>query len=87
MRSFFARVAGRAVERPTQVVAGAVLLTLIGAVAALRLAPDASVSSLVDRGSVTYAATQDFHRQFGDDPVVVMVRDPNRGISRMVSVS
>jgi uncharacterized protein len=75
VRSFFARVAGRAVERPTQVVAGAVLLTLIGAVAALRLAPDASVSSLVDRGSATYAATQDFHRQFGDDPVVVMVRD------------
>src|SRR5881398_2386422 len=74
VRSFFGRVAGRAVERPTQVVAGAVLLTLIGVVAALRLAPDASVSSLVDRGSATYAATQDFHRQFGDDPVVIMVR-------------
>ncbi len=75
MKGFFARVAGRAVERPTQVVVAAILLTLIGAVAALRLAPDASVGSLVDRDSQTYAATQEFHNQFGDDPVVVMVRD------------
>ena len=74
MRSFFARLAASAVERPTQVVVLAVLLTLIGAIAALRLAPEASVSSLVDRGSATYAATQDLHRQFGDDPVVIMVR-------------
>ena len=75
VRSLFARVAGRAVERPTQVVVVAVLLTLIGAIASLRLAPDASTSSLVDRDSSTYAATQEFHQQFGDDPVVVMVRD------------
>lgn len=75
MRTFFARVAGRAVERPTQVVVGAILLTLIGAIAALRLSPDASVSSLTDRDSDTYAATQQFHQQFGDDPVVVMAQD------------
>ena len=75
MRSFFARVAGRAVERPTQVLVAAILVALIGAIAALRLAPDASVNSLVDHDSQAYAATQDFHQQFGDDPVVVMVRD------------
>src|SRR5436190_6347430 len=73
-RSFFARVAAAAVERPTQFVVAAVLLTLIGAIAALRLSPSSSVSSLVDRGSATYAATQDVHRDFGDDPVVIMVR-------------
>jgi uncharacterized protein len=74
VRSFFARLAASAVERPTQVVVAAVLLTLLGAIAALRLAPQASVGSLTDRGSGTYAATEELHRQFGDDPVVVMVR-------------
>ena len=73
-RSFFARVAASAVERPTQFVVAAVLLTLIGAIAALRLSPESSVGSLVDRGSATYAATQQVHRDFGDDPVVIMVR-------------
>ena len=75
MRERFARLAAWAVERPTQVVVAAALLTLIGAIAALRLAPDASIDSLVDRGSSTYAATQQFHRQFGDDPAVILVKD------------
>jgi uncharacterized protein len=75
VRERFARLAAWAVERPTQVVVAAVLLTLIGAIASLRLAPDASIDSLVDRESSTYAATQQFHRQFGDDPAVVLVKD------------
>jgi uncharacterized protein len=75
VRKRFARLAAWAVERPTQVVVAAVLLTLIGAIASLRLAPDASIDSLVDRGSSAYAATQQFHRQFGDDPAVVLVKD------------
>jgi uncharacterized protein len=75
VRKRFARLAAWAVERPTQVIVAGVLLTLIGAIAALRLAPDASVDSLVDRGSSTYAATQQFHRQFGDDPAVILVKD------------
>jgi len=40
MRNLLARIAGRAVERPTPVIVAAVLLTLIGAVAALRLQAD-----------------------------------------------
>ena len=43
MRNRFARLAAWAVERPTQVVVATVLLTLIGVIAALRLAPEASV--------------------------------------------
>ncbi len=69
-----ARIAGRAVERPTPVIVAAVLLALIGAVAALRLEADRSPSSLVDRGSTTYAETQDFYDQFGDEPVEVLVK-------------
>jgi len=74
MRNFLARIAGRAVERPTPVIVAAVLLTLIGAVAALRLEADRSPNSLVNRGSGTYAATQSFYDQFGGEPVEVLVK-------------
>ena len=69
-----ARIAGRAVERPTPVIVAAVLLALIGAVAALRLEADRSPSSLVDKGSTTYKQTQAFYDQFGDEPVEILVK-------------
>ena len=74
MTNLLARIAGRAVERPTPVIVAAVLLTLIGAVAALRLEADRSPSSLVNRGSETYVATQRFYDQFGDEPVEILVK-------------
>jgi uncharacterized protein len=80
MRSLLARIAGRAVERPTPVIVAAVLLTLIGAVAALRLEADRSPDNLVDRGSGTYAATQRFYDEFGDEPVEILVKGDLRGL-------
>jgi uncharacterized protein len=74
MRSLLARIAGRAVERPTPVIVAAVLLTLIGAVAALRLEASRSPDSLVNRGSGTYAATQSFYDRFGAEPVEILVK-------------
>jgi hypothetical protein len=74
MRTLMARIAGRAVERPTPVIVAAVLVALIGAIAALRLEADRSPSSLVDRGSTTYAQTQAFYDQFGDEPVEILVK-------------
>src|SRR5436190_1718330 len=74
MRNLLARIAGRAVERPTPVIVAAVLVTLIGAVAALRLEADRSPDSLVNRGSGTYAATQKFYDSFGGEPVEVLVQ-------------
>jgi predicted RND superfamily exporter protein len=74
MRDLLARIAGRAVERPTPVIFAAVLLSLIGAVAALRLEAARSPDSLVDRGSGTYADTQSFYEEFGGEPVEVLVR-------------
>src|SRR3954452_1237506 len=56
------------------VIVAAVLLALIGAIAALRLEADRSPSSLVDRGSTTYAQTQAFYDQFGDEPVEILVK-------------
>ncbi len=82
MRNLLARIAGRAVERPTPVIFVAVLLTLIGAVAALRLQADRDPDSLVDRGSDTYAATQRFYEDFGDEPVEVLVKGDLRQLLR-----
>ena len=79
MRNLLARIAGRAVERPTPVIVAAVLVALIGAVGALKLEADRSPDSLVDKGSSTYAATQDFYKQFG--------ASPSRSWSRATSAS
>ncbi len=73
-RNLLARIAGRAVERPTPVIVAAVLLALIGAIAALRLEADRSPSSLVDKGSATYRQTQAFYDRFGDEPVEILVK-------------
>jgi hydrophobe/amphiphile efflux-3 (HAE3) family protein len=70
----FARLTGWAVRRPGAIVAGAAFLCLLGVAGALTLRPDASTDTLVDRGSDSFAATEEFKRQFGDDPVVVLVR-------------
>ncbi len=74
MRELMARIAGRAVERPTPVIVAAVLLALIGAIAALRLEADRSPNSLVDKGSATYAQTRAFYDKFGDEPVEILVK-------------
>lgn len=73
MRDLLARIAGRCVERPAPVLATAALLALVGAVGALRLEADAGTDQLVDRDSPAFVATEKFKRDFGDDPVVVLV--------------
>ena len=62
------------VERPAPVIAMAVLLAIVGAIGAASLKPDGEADTLVDRGSETYAATEDFKAKFGDDAVVVLIR-------------
>jgi hypothetical protein len=74
VKDLLARIAGWAVERPAPVLAATVLVALVGAVAALRLEPEAGTDSLVGTGSETAEATEDFKQEFGDDPVVVLVR-------------
>ena len=61
-------------RRPVPVVVGTMFLCLLGAAGALRLEADAGTDTLVDRDSESFAATEDFKRQFGDDPVVILVR-------------
>jgi hydrophobe/amphiphile efflux-3 (HAE3) family protein len=74
VRERFARIAGWCVENPVPVVVGVLLLAVIGAVAALRLEPDAGTDQLVDDDSAAFRATEDFRERFGDDAVVVLVK-------------
>jgi uncharacterized protein len=74
MSNPFGSLAAWSVRHARLVIAGAVLLTLLGTVAALRLESDAATDTLVDRGSETFATTERFKEQFGDDPVVILVR-------------
>jgi uncharacterized protein len=55
-------------------VAGTVFLCVIATAGALSLGTDASTDTLVDRDSESFAATERFKQQFGDDPVVILIR-------------
>ena len=50
------------------------VLVLVGTVLALRLEPSASTDTLVDKGSPAFKATEDFRQEFGEEPVVVLVK-------------
>jgi hydrophobe/amphiphile efflux-3 (HAE3) family protein len=72
----FARIARAATRRPRLTLAIVAVLALTGAALALRLEPSVDTDTLVDRGSSTFSATEDFKRDFGDDSVVVMAQGP-----------
>ena len=55
-------------------IALAVLLAIVGVIGASALKPNGEAETLVDKGSETFTATQDFKEKFGDDAVVVLVR-------------
>ena len=61
-------------RRPIAVLAAASVLALAGAALALRLEPSASTDTLVDKGSPAFEATEDFRQEFGEEPVVVLVK-------------
>jgi hydrophobe/amphiphile efflux-3 (HAE3) family protein len=56
------------------VLAATAVLALGGAALALRLEPSAATSTLVNRGSDTFKETERFKKDFGDEPVLVLVR-------------
>ena len=70
----FARVGAWCVERPAPVIALAVLLAIVGAIGAASLKPNGEAETLVDKGSETFAATEEFKAEFGDDAVVILVQ-------------
>jgi predicted RND superfamily exporter protein len=75
---FFERVAGVAVRWPWLVIAPIVVLTGAGIFAATQLHTNAGTDTLVSKGSSEYKATQDFHQEFGDEPVIVLAKEDLR---------
>lgn len=69
------RTAAGAVRRPATVLAVVGVLAIAGAVLALGLSPSADTSTLIDRGSPTFQATESYHQRFGDDAIVILVRE------------
>ncbi|HEY4809874.1 MAG TPA: MMPL family transporter [Solirubrobacteraceae bacterium] len=67
-------LAGAAARRPRLVIAIAIVLALGGAAFALRLHPSAATSTFVSSSSPEYQATQRFYRNFGEEPIAVLVK-------------
>jgi hydrophobe/amphiphile efflux-3 (HAE3) family protein len=67
-------LAGHAARRPRLVIAVAIVLGLGAAGLALRLRPTAATSTLVSSSSSQYQATQRFYRNFGEEPIAVLVK-------------
>jgi hypothetical protein len=76
--SFFERVAAVTVRWPWLVIAPIVALTCAGIFAATQLHTSAGTDTLVSKGSSEYKATQAFHQDFGDEPVIVLVKEDLR---------
>jgi uncharacterized protein len=75
---FFERVAGVTVRWPWLVIVPIVALTGAGIFAATKLDTSAGTDTLVSKGSSEFQATQDFHEKFGDEPVIVLVKEDLR---------
>jgi hypothetical protein len=75
---FFERVAAVCVRWPWLVIVPIVALTGAGIFAATRLDTNAGTDTLVSKGSSEFKATQDFHDKFGDEPVIVLVKEDLR---------
>src|SRR3954467_2515332 len=72
----FQRLVAWVARRPAAVLGVVVVLAIAAAAfAALTLRPTAGTDTLVGRSSATYQATQRYHRSFGDDAVIVLVRE------------
>jgi len=69
------RVARVAAGRPVVTLLAVVALALGGGLLALGLQPSTTADSFASRSSDAGRATADFHRDFGDDAIVILVRE------------
>src|SRR3712207_7151677 len=76
MTGVLERLVAFAARRPVAVVAATVVLALAGGLLALRLDPSTGADTLVGSGTDSYEATQNYYERFGDDAVIVLVREP-----------
>jgi len=71
---WFGRVAAWAARHARPLVAVSAALAVAAAVAATQLPTDAGVDTLADSSSPTVEATERVHRDFGEEPIVVLVK-------------
>jgi uncharacterized protein len=69
-------VCSAAARRPILTVGIVLALAVGGGLAALRLRPSAGIDTFVSSSSTSYQATADDERHFGDDAVVILIREP-----------
>jgi hydrophobe/amphiphile efflux-3 (HAE3) family protein len=72
--SLFGRVAAWAARHARPLVAISAALAIVAAVGATQLPTDAGVDTLVDSNSATAKATQQVREDFGEEPIVVLVK-------------
>jgi hydrophobe/amphiphile efflux-3 (HAE3) family protein len=72
--NWFGRVAAWAAGHARPLLAVTVLVAVGGAIGATQIPTDAGVGTLADSGSATYEATQQVREDFGEEPVVVLVK-------------
>jgi hydrophobe/amphiphile efflux-3 (HAE3) family protein len=70
------RVTREAARRPILALTVVVVLALAGGGLALGLRPSTGIDTFVSSSSSSYQATQDWHRHFGDDSIVILAREP-----------
>jgi uncharacterized protein len=72
--TWFGRVAAWAARHARPLVALSALVAVLAAVGATQLPTDAGVDTLVDSDSATARATQQVREDFGEEPIVVLVK-------------
>jgi hydrophobe/amphiphile efflux-3 (HAE3) family protein len=70
----FERIVRAVVRRPVVPLVAVAVLAVAGTLLALRLEPSTGTDTLVSHGSDTYADTEAFKSEFGDDAIVVLVK-------------
>lgn len=73
VRNGLERIARAAAGRPVAVLLAVAALALGGGLLALTLEPSTGTETLASRSSDAFRATDDLHRRFGDDAVVVLI--------------
>jgi hydrophobe/amphiphile efflux-3 (HAE3) family protein len=72
--AWFGRVAAWAARHARPLVALSAFVAVVAAVGATQLPTDAGVDTLADSGSATAQATQQVREEFGEEPIVVLVK-------------
>jgi hydrophobe/amphiphile efflux-3 (HAE3) family protein len=72
--TWFGRVAAWAADHARPLLAATLVVAVGAAIAATQIPTDAGIDTLADSDTATYGATQEVRQDFGEEPVVVLVK-------------